>query len=398
MQSCRPAPLLLVLVCLQPLAWAAETTVQAARLPAPWKGVLERLRADRDRLSGRLETAHETLLSRARKDQPDLVERLSPEPPAARPTGYCVLPEIEGDPPLAPVEPKETVYSMESLGRSLHRDLIDARALIDREIRDPVTPLKPQVEEFERLRDRLESVEEHVEYHAQWQQAVGDQAEYFAMRNRLVLSVREWRRQHAADETTSLDKTTLRAIAPFNVTEGLSIEETESGDRVLAVTVWTDIEDRDLVAAFRQGVEANFTRSETRFRLALDVRTVTPDALYPEGPPEKGADIDLEHHLARFPEGSLVLTTGAESTHAWQGRYVVLGSAPLSRRVLAHEFGHLLGFSDAYLRGFDGDPGGPYGVTLVEWTGLVDDLMGNSDTGRVTEAMIDTLIEAYAHP
>ena len=52
--------------------------------------------------------------------------------------------------------------------------------------------------------------------------------------------------------------------------------------------------------------------------------------------------------------------------------------------------------SDAYVRGFDGDPAGPYGVTLVEWSGLVDDLMGNTENGRVTEAMIDTLIEAYA--
>ena len=67
----------------------------------------------------------------------------------------------------------------------------------------------------------------------------------------------------------------------------------------------------------------------------------------------------------------------------------------MTRRTLAHEFGHLLGFSDAYLRSYRGDPRDPYGVVLVEWTGLIDNLMGSPEVGRVTEGMIETLIDAY---
>jgi len=55
----------------------------------------------------------------------------------------------------------------------------------------------------------------------------------------------------------------------------------------------------------------------------------------------------------------------------------------------------LLGFSDAYLRGYDGDVEDPLEVVLVEWTGLIDNLMGAPSSGRVTKEMIERLIEAY---
>ena len=97
----------------------------------------------------------------------------------------------------------------------------------------------------------------------------------------------------------------------------------------------------------------------------------------------------------RFPAGSLLLTTGGASTHAWTGQWIALGPEELSRHTLAHEFSHLLGFGDAYLRGFEGKPDDRYGLVLVEWTGLQDDLMGNVRGGRVTRGMIETLLEAY---
>ena len=77
------------------------------------------------------------------------------------------------------------------------------------------------------------------------------------------------------------------------------------------------------------------------------------------------------------------------------GDRIFLGTGTTSRRTLAHEFGHLLGFEDAYVRGYDGETGGPYGVVIVEWTGLTADLMGDSGRGRVSEEMITTLINAY---
>jgi hypothetical protein len=67
----------------------------------------------------------------------------------------------------------------------------------------------------------------------------------------------------------------------------------------------------------------------------------------------------------------------------------------MRRRELAHEFGHLLGFSDAYLRGFEGSPCGKLGCTLVEWGGLQDNIMGAPARGIVTTGMVRRLIEVY---
>jgi hypothetical protein len=92
------------------------------------------------------------------------------------------------------------------------------------------------------------------------------------------------------------------------------------------------------------------------------------------------------------------LTTGASSLNALVGNRIFLGTGHVTRRTLAHEFGHLLGFRDAYLRGYDGTPGGPYGVVLVEWTGLSADLMGGSGRGQVSEDMITTLMTFYGGP
>jgi hypothetical protein len=98
--------------------------------------------------------------------------------------------------------------------------------------------------------------------------------------------------------------------------------------------------------------------------------------------------------VQRRPGG---VTTGAARLHALPCRYIQLGTEPVQSRVLAHEFGHLLGFDDAYLRAFDGKPDDPYGCVFVEWGGLQDDLMGSPSAGSVSEAMIDQLLRAYGN-
>lgn len=128
----------------------------------------------------------------------------------------------------------------------------------------------------------------------------------------------------------------------------------------------------------------------------LVIETIAASHLYPEGEPAAGSLIDLDDHLGRFPAGALVLTTGAKHTHVRQRRVVILGPGHLSRRVLAHEFGHLLGFSDACLRGYEGDPLDPWGAVIVEWDGLTDDLMSSPGRGRVSQHMIQQLLSAYS--
>ena len=222
-------------------------------------------------------------------------------------------------------------------------------------------------------------------------------------RNSLISLLREvetLRRNDGSEALiTELSEQLRQEAVSFRPTPGLALVNTVGGERVLPVTVCTDIEDKEFLQAFKQGVDEAFNQSLAagvhRFSLELNWRVVDADVLYPDGAPNHGDRINVETHLSLFKNCPLILTTGASSTNAWVGERVVLGTDPERRRTLAHEFGHLLGFEDAYLRGYTGDPNGVYGVEFVEWTGLTDDLMGNPGGGRVSSEMIETLLTAY---
>lgn len=374
----------------------------AAAAPKSWEHAHRWLREHADRMAQDLEAAREALIVRA-ADDPEILARLTAEPARARPKGYGIVPEIVEDDAPAPVEPREKLYSLESLSNGFPPDFRDATMLAGRIAAEPDIALEPLVDEFERLRDRMRTLENHLGYHAYWQTAVARKTAYFSERNRIIGWMRKLQGLREAggapQRIAQLEAKVRDKIAPFRRTPGLAIEQLADGTRLLPVTVCTDIEDEGFLAAFEEGVRANFVDSESaqqmRFAVRLQFQRIPPAELYPEGPPARGSRLDRIAHQARFRHCPLVLTTGEESTHAWTGQSILLGPSPVSRRTLAHEFGHLLGFSDAYLRGFDGDPAGRFGAVLVEWTGLFDDLMGNSSGGRVTREMVRTLIEAY---
>ena len=338
--------------------------------PPAWHESHDRLCTQRDRLAEELASAHAVLLSRARFEQPALVPQLS-QPPASRPHGYGIVPELREDGPETPVTARENAYSLERLEGELQNDLHDAATLV---AAATGSPLEAQVLELERLSKRLRNFEEHLDYHATWQRAIVEQPDFFADRNRLVAEARELNAERRGggppERIAERSRTLLERIAPFTPTPKLRIETREDGSQVLPVVLYTDIENDEFLAAFEHAVETHFERapgpSAPRFSIELEIRRISPSTLYPEGAPARGAAIDISAHLARFPDGALILTTGADSTHAWTGRCIVLGPGPDTRRTLAHEFAHLLGFRDAYLRGYDGDPHGPYGVILVE--------------------------------
>lgn len=369
--------------------------------PAPWRPLHEELVGRLKPLAADLEAARQALLARARGDAA-ATARLAPQPVRLRPAGYGVLPEIVADAEPTEVQPTEKRYALERLATDVSRALDDGARLARRAPRARV-PLSGLIDALDALEKRLLNLEEHLGYHAYWQEAVVDYPEFFEQGNAIIVEVREIeasrRRAGEAVDLAARRRELLERLAPFVPTPGLALEIRADGFRVLPVTVTTDIEDEAFVAAFRDGVEAAFVRSaaarELRFRLELRLEPIDPAKLYPEGPPPHGSRIDPQEHLARFPPAALVLTTGEESTNARTGRSIVLGPADISRRTLAHEFAHLLGFRDAYLRGFDRASDERFGVVLVEWTGLRDDLMGDTEGGRVTPEMIRTLIAAY---
>ena len=350
-----------------------------------------------------LDAAHQALRARALRTDQGLLGRLPPEP--RRPTlqGYGVLPEILEDKVPASVAPVESTFSLEALTTAFSGDFRDAALLEGRANADIGLPLEPLVTDMEKLRKRVDALEVQLRYHAFYQKNVSDQRASYEGRNKDVAALREIQSLRkgggSAERIATLQQAILVTLPRFNPTPGLALRQGPDGLRVLAVTVVTDIEDKEFLASFRKAIEEAYVTCEAarshRFAVELVLRPLAAAALYPEGAPAHGALIDIAGHLARFPKGTPALTTGAESTHTAAGPAILLGPNPLNSRVMAHEFGHVLGFSDAYVRGYDGDPNGPYGVTLVEWTGLTDDLMGNPGIGRVTSAMIETLIAAY---
>jgi hypothetical protein len=397
------ALLILSLIVWKPVSASEQPLPEKSPQRYDWEHVLEDLKIKRNRLSSHLQTAHKALLPRALKDEPELVKKLSLDPPQPRPNGYGILPPIRQNESLKTVMPSEQSYSLEELSRWVKEDLRDGVYLVERVRTNPVPALESLAAEFERLNKRLRNLEEHLTYHAKWQKTVIEQDAIFSERNRILGLVREMQvtllSGHSPKRVAILRQKINETLAPFSHTRGLAIQTLKNGLQLLEVSVYTDIEDDEFLAAFREGVEEAFVRSEAahtlHFSVKLGIRKIPPDALYPEGIPARGTAIDMTEHLARFPADALIITTGGKYTYARIGRNITLGSNPITRRELAHEFGHLLGFSDAYLRAYDGDVEDPWGVVLVEWSGLVDNLMGASRSGRVTKGMINRLIEAY---
>ena len=135
-------------------------------------------------------------------------------------------------------------------------------------------------------------------------------------------------------------------------------------------------------------VERTLELIETRgidYRVEIEFKNVALD------PPKLGDHLDIRAHAARFPMDGALLTTGAESTHAFVGRYVALGTGALSVRTLAHEFGHILGFRDGYVRGYR-DVGNE-GFEIMEVTSTFDDIMSSPREGFVQPSHFKLILE-----
>jgi hypothetical protein len=372
--------------------------------PPPWQAKHAQLQLLRDSIFSQLEEIQSALVLLVGEEDSALLTRLSLEPAKPRAGGYGLLPEIRENPPLAAVSPKQTLYSLKWLERRLFEELENTESLSEDLSQSQV--LEALVNRFENLLKSLRHLENHLSYQQQWQESVVEYPEYFQKNNRLIEKYREIDAltEDESSETpiTELSEQLIRDGVSFRSTPGLALLEGGGGEKVLPVVICTDIEDEGFLQDFEQGVDESFNQSaaatEHRISVELNWRVIAAKTMYPDGAPRQGDTIDMASHFSMFTDCPLVLTTGASSSHAMTGKRVVLGTDAVSRRTLAHEFGHLLGFEDAYIRGYDGDPGDPYGVVLVEWSGLTDDLMGNPDGGQVSNEMITTLISAYGEP
>jgi tetratricopeptide (TPR) repeat protein len=132
---------------------------------------------------------------------------------------------------------------------------------------------------------------------------------------------------------------------------------------ILHIPVNTDIEDDTFLQELKQEVEKRWCLrdGEDEYRVEIELKHLSTAALYgnnddsPEPDktkvPGKGEKINLVKHCRRFPKDAAKLSSGAKKTYIRAGCLFV-GTADLGERTLSHEFGHLLGFGDQYIRGY----------------------------------------------
>jgi hypothetical protein len=369
--------------------------------PLPWEIKHQELQSQTEALNDDIQAIHQELITRAEIENPSLIPRISPEPPEPRQSGYGFLPEIIEEKPATPVLPVKTTYFMKWLEEQIVTQQARADALPERLSNQ--ANLEALVEEFESLLKAYRNIEDHLSYHNQWQRSVRKYPLFYQQRNRLLPLAQELsdlvKTGEHPERAFELRRELVQIVAPFKPAEGIRLQTGIDGRDLLKVKLCTDIEDQDFLEEFHSSVEEAFLtqaiNSDVSFSLELNYRFIPAGELYGGSPPPRGAKINESGHRQLFTVCSLVMTTGASDTHAIVGNRVVLGTRPITPRTLAHEFGHLLGFGDSYLRAYEGEPGDPYGVVLIEWTGLTDDLMGRPGEGQVSSDMIDTLRNSY---
>jgi hypothetical protein len=198
----------------------------------------------------------------------------------------------------------------------------------------------------------------------------------------------ELRRRESDLSRTIHDATDRIAPVPF-----VHVERPTPHLAIVRVPVYSDIADEAFLRDVRAAVEEvwRVRDGEDEVRIEMTITHVAPERLYgPRPPPARGAVIDLHAHVALFPADGAVLTTGAALTHVAEGRCIALGPHDVARHVLAHEFGHVLGFRDVYFRGYRDLGADGYEVTEV--VAEPDDIMGAPGSGPVLPHRLETLI------
>lgn len=181
-------------------------------------------------------------------------------------------------------------------------------------------------------------------------------------------------------------------------TPGFVVLDHRPHEWIFRVPMYTDIEQQDTVESVKRIIEATWQLRDGKnlFRVELEISYISTDLLYADtDKPIRGQKVDVLRHVRRFPSGGAILTTGALTTHV-QDYAIVLGPHPVAPRVIAHEFGHVLGFSDNYVRGYKDL--GEMGFQIMEVVAEPNDLMAAPASGSVLPGHFKMLLNGKQEP
>jgi hypothetical protein len=319
----------------------------------------------------RLETFFNALHDGVKSNQVELLRGL--EPPAPVPYGYQIVPAIVPDLPHNSNDSriKLSPFSWPRLEHSIERDSAKVDSLqgvlsgfAAPTGKESLHDYGPLVRDYKALYASQKLMANQIQYNRFWQKDIATHREWYnklkvlqgialereQLRGSLLCAPDSAGQARADSLTRRIDDWIKKRPTPRFV----EIEHPSSHEWIFRLPVYTDIDDSVFENGFLNAIETGWKVVDggDTFRVKLDVRHLRSVDLYPGGDvPVKGAHIDVEAHVARFPKDGVVLTTGANAVRALD-RAIILSSFPIRPASLVHEFGHMLGFKDGYFRSF----------------------------------------------
>jgi hypothetical protein len=364
--------------------------------------------------SKRLAKHYAALIASVQEHAPDLLTHLQPGEPILH--GYQILPRILPDAPAEMHDPSKPVaYSWPWTDRLIDNELrkiirseAELRRAAKANSKEHSDILQRLALDYGLLSRRLWNIHAHVQYNRLWQAAIASDRSGYDRETALLSDVVA--RYGIIDRLNRLHaRSTLPLDAPLRIVELTgSLRKREAllsrridqamgkmqtplfvrsenldGTWIIHVPLLTDIEDREYVRAIKEIIENTWQLKDGQnsFRVEIAVTHVSIDALYAEkDKPRTGQKIEIRRHLERFSPGAAILTTGGQSTHV-RGYAIVLGPHPITPHLLAHEFGHILGFRDHYVRGYRNL--GKQGFLVMEVVADPSDIMAATAYGVI---------------
>src|SRR5262245_19402917 len=315
---------------------------------------------------------------------PRLQKQEAPPALSAR-YGYGLLPRLVDAPP--PANPPVSVFNYSwpitdgyIAGENIKLDQAEAtlRNVPNVSGEDKTALISNLILEYRRLLLNQRTIDQYIQYNTFWQRTIAQDRARFDQ----LTKVYELMKSNEADTAQAIREVLGKPAVPSFV----QIDRSKPDSVIIRVPVYTDIEDDEFLAKAKIAIEElwEVQEGELKYLLEIEFSKVSPLA-------EQGARIEVRALESKFPSDGAVLTTGAQTTHSLVGRYVALAPGDLSVRTLAHEFGHVLGFRDGYIRGYRDL--GERGFEILELTSVFDDIMSAPREGHVQAAHFKLLLE-----